>query len=145
MSLVHYETREVRSRVVADVTAASLLPVIQEEVEMERTALHSDGHKAYVTVAKDMAAHVAVDHAVGQYVSAMGIGTNPAEGFFSRLQRSVDGTHHHVSREHLSRYLGQFDFMFSRCRWTDSERMRDLLTQVEGRRLTYKPLTARQA
>lgn len=66
----------------------------------------------------------------------MGIGTNPAEGFFSQLKRSVDGTHHHVGREHLSRYLGQFDFMYSRCRWTDSERMRDLLAHVHGRRLT---------
>jgi transposase-like protein len=145
VSLVHYETREVRSRVVADVTAASLLPVIEDEVRMETTALHTDGHKAYATVAKGMAAHVTVDHSVGQYVSAMGIGTNPAEGFFSQLKRSVDGTHHHVSREHLSRYLAQFDYMYSRCRWTDSERMRDLLGRVEGRRLSYKPLTARQA
>ncbi len=141
VSLVHYETREVRSRVVADVTASSLLPVIADEVEMERTALHTDGHKAYKTIAKGMADHVTADHSVGQYVSAMGVGTNPAEGFFSQLKRSVDGTHHHVSREHLSRYLAQFDYMYSRCRWTDSERMRDLLGRVEGRRLTYKPLT----
>jgi hypothetical protein len=56
LSLVHCETREVRSRVIADVTATSLLPVIQEEVDMERTALHTDGHKGYRTVAKGMAA-----------------------------------------------------------------------------------------
>jgi transposase-like protein len=65
VSLVHYETREVRSRVVADVNAASLLPVIEEEVEMERTALHTDGHKAYKVVSKGMAGHVTVDHSVG--------------------------------------------------------------------------------
>jgi transposase-like protein len=143
MSLVHYETREVRSCVIADVTATSLLPVIRDEVEMERTALHTDGHKAYKTVAKGMAGHVSVDHSIGQYVSAMGIGTNPAEGFFSQLKRSIDGTHHHVSREHLPRYLAQFDWLYSHCRWTDSERMRDLLDHVEGRRLSYKPLTAK--
>lgn len=45
LSLVHYETREVRSRVIADVTATSLLPVIREEVDMERTALHTDGRQ----------------------------------------------------------------------------------------------------
>lgn len=77
---MHYETQEVRSRVVADVTATSLLPVIQEEVEMERTALHTDGHKAYTAVSKGMAAHVTVDHSVGQYASAMGIGTEPRRG-----------------------------------------------------------------
>lgn len=61
-----------------------------------------------------------------------------AEGFFSQLKRSIDGTHHHVSVEHLPRYLAQFDFMYSYCHDTDSARMRRLLGQVAGRRLTYK-------
>jgi hypothetical protein len=59
------------------------------------------------------------------------------------LKRSVDGTHHHVSTEHLSRYLAQFDFMYTHCRATDSQRMVRLIDQVAGRRLTYKPLTGR--
>jgi hypothetical protein len=29
------------------------------------------------------------------------------------LKRSIDGTHHHVSREHLNRYLAEFDFRYS--------------------------------
>ena len=36
--------------------------------------------------------------------------TNHAEGYFSQLKRSIDGTHHHVSQEHLGRYLAEFDF-----------------------------------
>lgn len=44
---------------------------------------------------------------------------------------------HHVSVEHLGRYLAQFDFMYTHCRDTDSARMRRLLGQVGGRRLTY--------
>ena len=39
--------------------------------------------------------------------------TNIVEGFFSQLKRSIDGTHHHVSKTHLQRYLDQFDFMYS--------------------------------
>jgi hypothetical protein len=35
--------------------------------------------------------------------------TNLAEGYFSQLKRSLDGTHHHVTREHLHRYLAEFD------------------------------------
>ncbi len=65
-----------------------------------------------------------------------------AEGFFSHLKRSIDGTHHHVSKEHLPRYLAHFDFMYSTHKQTDSERMRQLLGQVSGRRLTYRPLVA---
>lgn len=35
--------------------------------------------------------------------------TSRVEGYFSRLKRSIDGTHHHVSVEHLSRYFAEFD------------------------------------
>jgi hypothetical protein len=58
------------------------------------------------------------------------------------LKRSLDETHHHVSREHLERYLAQFDWLYTNCKATDSERMRSLIENVEGRRLAYKPLTA---
>lgn len=59
-----------------------------------------------------MRANRAVDHSIGQYV-VNGARTNLAEGFFSQLKRSVDGTHHHVSRVHLARYLAQFDFLLA--------------------------------
>jgi hypothetical protein len=57
------------------------------------------------------------------------------------LKRSLDGTFHHVSKEHLPRYLAQFDWMRTWCETDDSDRMRGLLNQLAGRRLTYKPLT----
>ena len=83
-----------------------------------------------------------MNHERGQYKGEGGVTTNAAEGFFSQLKRSLDGTHHHVSLWHLDRYLAQFDFMATNCRLTDSERMRAVLGSVEGRRLTYKPLVA---
>jgi ISXO2-like transposase domain len=93
-------------------------------------------------VAKGMRSHETVDHAAGQYKRRGGITTNMAEGYFSQLKRSIDGTHHHVSIEHLNRYLAQFDFMYSLCKQTDSSRMCALIRQTGGRRLTYKPLTS---
>ena len=56
----------------------------------------------------------------------------------SQLKRSIDGTHHHVSPEHLPRYLAEFDFRFNTCKSTDTERMRRLAGQVAGRRLSYR-------
>ncbi len=144
MALVDYETREVRSVAVPDVTAQTLGPVIAEEVEMTASQLWTDGSGSYKAVGREMNSHHVVDHSIGQYV-LNGAGTNLAEGYFSQLKRSVDGTHHHVSRVHLARYLAQFDFMYSNCRADDSTRMRRLLGHVDGRRLTYKPLTGRQA
>jgi len=91
-----------------------------------------------------MRGHETVDHAQGQYVRYANGGritTNFAEGFFSQLKRSVDGTHHRVSTVHLQRYLDQFDWLYSYCKLTDSARMRILIGRTVGRRLTYKPLT----
>ena len=142
-SLVHYETRAVRSHVVADVTGVSLLPAMREVTDLPNVWLQSDGGPAYKSIAPHVRDHQWVDHNSGQYVGPGGVGTNLVENFFSQLKRSIDGTHHHVSREHLARYLAQFDFMFTHCRRTDSERMRLRLANVGGRRLTYKPLQAR--
>ncbi len=144
-ALVDTETREVRSRVVANVNGQSLRQVILEEVQADRTVLHTDSHAAYRVVARDLRGHAFVDHSRGEYVRkdrSARVSTNFAEGYFSQLKRSVDGTHHHVSVEHLHRYLAQFDFMYTHCRATDSARMRLLLDRVGGRRLTYKPLTS---
>lgn len=138
-ALVHYETREVRSAVVNDVTGKTLMDKIAENTDMKATYLHTDGAASYKTVAPHVREHEAVDHDAGIWKRPGGASTNLAEGYFSQLKRSLDGTHHHVSTEHLSRYLAQFDFMYSNCKDTDSERMRRLLGQVTGRRLTYKP------
>ncbi|MDQ1706490.1 MAG: hypothetical protein QOF18_2856, partial [Frankiaceae bacterium] len=65
-ALVHSETREVRSRVVADVTGATLLPAIMDEVDTQRTMLHTDSAKAYNVVAPFMRGHETVDHSAGE-------------------------------------------------------------------------------
>jgi transposase-like protein len=139
VSVVHYETRSVHSKVVLDVTADSLLPVIQEVVDTKRAHLHTDSATAYRTMAGQFAAHEFVNHSIGQYTRG-NVSTNLNEGYFSQLKRSLDGTHHHVSVKHLQRYLNQFDFMYSHCKRTDSARMRALVGNVGGRRLTYKRL-----
>lgn len=64
-----------------------------------------------------------------------------AEGYFSQLKRSLDGTHHHVSVEHLPRYLAEFDFRYTTRKLSDSARMQQMIDQTGGRRLSYEPLT----
>jgi transposase-like protein len=140
LSLVHYETREVRSKVVNDVTATTLMSAMEGNLDFKRTYLSTDASSSYLPIAHHVAAHESVDHSAGEYARG-NVSTNLAEGYFSQLKRSLDGTHHHVSTVHLERYLAQFDFMYSNCRSTDSARLRRLLGQVAGRRLSYKPLT----
>jgi hypothetical protein len=78
-----------------------------------------------------------VNHLKGEYVKD-GAGTNKAENFFSQLKRSIDGTHHHVSREHLPRYLAEFDYRYSTRKVSDQERFAMLMGQTSGRRLMYQ-------
>jgi ISXO2 transposase-like protein len=58
--------------------------------------------------------------------------------WLSQLKRSIDGTFHHVSVEHLPRYLAEFDWRATYCKQTDTERMNILLGRVGGRRLMYR-------
>lgn len=139
LSLVHKESGTVRSRAVPNVTGASLRPVIAQNVDMAASILHTDSSRSYKSIGPEFVAHYSVNHFRGEYVRD-GISTNQAESHFSQLKRSLDGTHHHVSVEHLPRYLAQFDWLHDMHHATDSERMRELIEHVDGRRLTYRPL-----
>lgn len=134
------EAGEMRSKIIPDITGATLRKAIAEQVDMPATVLHTDALASYKMIASDFEAHEYVDHSEGEYVRGA-VTTNRLEGYFSQLKRSIDGTHHHVSAEHLPRYLAEFDYRYSTRKLSDTERMRGLVGQVEGRRLTYKPLT----
>src|SRR5436190_20115835 len=84
--------------------------------------------------------HDSVAHGLGEYVRG-DVTTNAVENFFGQLKRSIDGTFHHVSHEHLHRYLAEFDFRYSTRKSTDTDRVHRLMGQVRGRRLAYRPLT----
>lgn len=66
--------------------------------------------------------------------------TNAAEGFFSQLKRSIDGTHHHVSSQHLDRYLAEFDYKYNARKMKDSERMGLAVRKAAGKRLMYEKI-----
>jgi transposase-like protein len=145
LSLIDTDTGEVRSRVVPDVTAATLRKAIADQVHMSRCTLHTDESNSYNAVGAEFAAHETVNHSADEYVryTPEGVVTsNQAENFFSQLKRSLDGTHHHVSAKHLHRYLGEFDFRHSTRGVSDTARMEAMVRRMEGVRLTYRPLVA---
>jgi transposase-like protein len=136
-ALVSRETGEVRSRVVPDIKRHTLRAAIAEQVDVPNTDLHTDALRSYQLIAGEFASHAYVNHADREYVRG-DVTTNHAETYFSQLKRSVDGTHHHVSREHLARYLAEFDFRYTTCKDSDSERMAQIVEQSHGRRLLYQ-------
>jgi hypothetical protein len=138
-SLVSRETGDVRSRVVPNVTGDNLRQALASHTDPKRTHLQTDSYYAYRPIAGGLgfASHETVDHSKGEYVRG-DVSTNVAEGYFSQLKRSLDGTHHHVGREHLQRYLHEFDYRHSTRFESDTERMLRTMGQVAGRRLTYR-------
>jgi transposase-like protein len=143
LSVIDKATGEARSAVVPNVKAHNLRRAMELElgVNLGATTLHTDSAKHYQRIALVTKGHEAVNHELGEYVRN-GVSTNRAEGFFGQLKRSLTGTHHHVSTKHLPRYLAQFDWLYTHCHATDSQRMRVLIGGVGGRRLTYRPLVA---
>ena len=139
-SLVNKETGEVRSAVVPRVTGDRLRQIISEQVDMANSHLETDEAAWYRPIGEQFLSHETVTHIRREYVGKRGQSTNRAEGFFGQLKRSIDGTHHHVSREHLHRYVGEFDFRYSTCKMDDAARLQVMVDRAAGRRLTYEPL-----
>jgi transposase-like protein len=141
VTMINKETGEARSRVVPDVTGWTLQKALFDDVDPSGSVLVTDRFKGYTPAAEHFAKHQVVDHSADEYVRD-GYSTNAVEGFFAQLKTSIDGTHHHVSHEHLDRYVSEFDFRYSYRKESDSERFERLMDQAEGTRLTYKQLVA---
>jgi hypothetical protein len=67
--------------------------------------------------------------------------TDTVESYFSILKRGLLGTYHHVSPQHLKRYLGEFDFRHNEraaLGVDDAKRAEKAVRDVAGKRLTYQ-------
>jgi transposase-like protein len=139
MSLVEREGR-VRSFHVANVTAATLRPVLTDQIE-KSTYLMTDEAPVFESVGAAFRGHGTVNHSIEEYVRGGFWHTNTVESYFSILKRGIIGTYHHVSPKHLKRYLGEFDFRHnerSALGVDDAKRARKAVAGVTGKRLTYR-------
>ena len=84
--------------------------------------------------------HDSVNHSIGEYVRG-DVHTNTIEGYFSILKRGINGVYHHVSQQHLKRYLAEFDYRYNErmaLGVNDAERARKAVAGIVGKRLTYQ-------
>ncbi len=105
------------------------------------STLNTDQAKYYRRIGRRFAKHGTVNHSVGEYGKKDGTTTNSVEGFFSIFKRGMIGTYQHCSEQHLQRYLAEFDFRYSNraaLGVDDAERVNRLLSQIGGKRLTYR-------
>ncbi len=129
----------VRSHHVLDVSGKTLGPILRAQLN-KGSSLMTDEAGHYLHVGKEFASHQKVRHGIGEYVRGEAH-TNTVEGYFSILKRGITGTYHHVSQQHLKRYLGEFDFRYNErvaLGVDDKERTHRMLKGIVGKRLTYR-------
>lgn len=88
-----------------------LNPILAQHVA-EGSTLHTDEWSGYNRVYQVKLARQKVNHVSGEYVRG-DVHTNGIEGFWSQIKRSIQGTHIHVSRQHLAKYLGEFEYRYN--------------------------------
>ena len=132
----------VRSFHVKAVYGATLRTILKEHIA-EEANLMTDELKLYKPIGKEFASHETVKHSAKEYVRG-NAHTNTIEGFFSLLKRGLIGTFHHVGRQHLRRYVKEFDFRYNNRKISDSERSDSALRGIGGKRLTYRRSISQQ-
>lgn len=100
-----------RASVMKNLSAKEAARVLDRDVQ--RTAqLISDEWKSFVALGHNFGAHQTVRHSMREYARG-DIHANSAEGFNSRVRRTVAGVFHHISREHADLYLHEIGFRWS--------------------------------
>src|ERR1700730_11185129 len=118
----------------------ALQDAIHENVEAG-SAIFSDEWLSYEGLAEDYD-HAVINHAV-EYVSG-NVHTNTIENFWSLLKRGLHGTYVSVEPFHLFRYIDEQAFRYNnRKGMNDSQRFSAVVSQITGKRLTYKALTGK--
>lgn len=126
-----------RTRVIPNVSGATLRSVINEAVDRDSRIITDEWAGYYRVGSGFSGGHVTVNHSAGEYARG-DIYTNTAESFFALFKRGIIGAFHSVSKQHLWRYADEFEFRWNHRKVSDHERMLAAISQMGGKRLTYK-------
>jgi transposase-like protein len=135
----------VRSHHVPEVTAKTLGPILEAQLH-GATFVYTDEGGAMKKAARVYDGHQSVNHSLAEYVRG-DVHTNTIEGYFSILKRGINGVYHHVSQQHLKRYLAEFDYRYNErmaLGVNDADRARKAVAGIVGKRLTYQDTNGSQ-
>lgn len=129
--------------IVETVSGPRLLPEIQRRVRKGSLVI-TDEHPAYRKLSAQGYDHASVNHGLEEYVRGP-IHTHSIESVWAVFKRSLMGTHHHVSRKHLPRYLAEATFRLSEGRVSEHvlDRLEALCRRCVNVHLLYAVLTGK--
>lgn len=130
---------EVRSRVTPTVNGKAIAALLRTNIA-DTAVLNTDESPVYTRVGEEFVAHDTVNHGdkeYGRHDEQTGrlATTNAVEGFFGNAKRSLDGTHHRVSAQHLGLYFSEVDYKYNTRKSTDGARAVAGIGRMGGKRL----------
>ena len=128
-------TGEARTFPIPNTKRGTLQAIMIPNIE-GNAIIMSDKFSSYRGTDKHFAGHGVVDHGK-EYVRGI-IHTNFAESYQSLLKRGIMGSYHHVSKEHLPRYLREFEFRWNHRKESDFDRTAKAIQGARGKRLKYQ-------
>jgi transposase-like protein len=128
---------EIRAKVVKTRRKKELHTLVTDNVEAGST-VYTDELLSYDALNAEFT-HQVINHAES-YVNGS-IHTNGCENFWSLLKRGVHGTYVSIEPFHLFRYVDEQAFRYNQRGLNDAERFDLAVSQIVGKRLTYKELT----
>jgi len=129
----------VQSRHVEKVTAQNLRPIVEQMVAEDAHVMTDSGSVlkgALMGRRHDQVNHMAKEYV--RYEDGVCITTNAIEGYFATLKRGINGVYHHVGKQHLHRYLSEFDFRYNSRKENDGDRTLLALSGAGGKRLMLR-------
>jgi len=84
--------------------------IVKDKVVPSATVI-TDSYPPYKNLKKSFAKHVRINHDENEYVKD-GFTTKNIENYWSTLKRMIKGTHIHVSKRHLPKYVGENTFRY---------------------------------
>lgn len=131
---------KIKTSVIGDVTRKTLHEKVKKHVR-HGSQIFTDAWVSYTGLDAEYI-HSVIDHAEA-YVNG-NVHTNGIENYWSLLKRGIKGTYVSVEPFHLFRYLDEQAYRFNnRQELDDSGRFDLAVSQIAGKRLTWKKLTGK--
>ena len=127
-------TNKISAQPVPETTMLRLENFIESKTTKEVTK-YTDENPSYNRLSN----HESVRHSVGEYVRGQAH-VNGMESFWSMVRRGYDGVYHHISEDHLHRYINEFSGRHNVRSMDTIEMMGQVAENMIGQRLTYKTL-----
>jgi transposase-like protein len=121
---------------VKDAKTRTTYPIISDKVA-PGSKIYTDELPAYKFLRLDYA-HDYVRHSADEYVRG-DVHTQNIDNFWSLLKRGIFGIYHHVSPEHLHRYVNEFTYRYNNRKMTDGSRF-DVYLANATKKITYPEL-----